>query len=160
MAVCVDFLGTQVCVDDDGRVCVYTGTVDGESDDGFRVVATAPSVVGGYVDSDDDVARRLMEWADENRDRIAACVLHARDTSSLTAESKRLRAEVEGLRAQLNERYIAMRVRELEECVAALRLENGRLREDLFSMVARLSAVTDDLKRSAKNSFQTPETKS
>jgi hypothetical protein len=99
--ICILFLDTQICVDDNGTVSVYTGAVDSESDDGFRVVATAYSVVGSYVDSVEDIERRLREWADENQDMIDACIRHAREIASLSARVRHLEASLAAVRAAL-----------------------------------------------------------
>ena len=96
--ICILFFDTQICVDENGAVSVYTGASNDESDDGFRVVATARSVIGDYFDSVRDIERRLREWADENGDRIDACIRHAKEIASMSARKD---AEIERLRADL-----------------------------------------------------------
>lgn len=99
--ICILFLDTQICVDENGAVSVYTGTSNDESDDGFRVVATARSVIGDYFDSVRDIERRLREWADENGDRIDACIRHAKEIASLSARVGHLEASLDAARASL-----------------------------------------------------------
>lgn len=99
--ICILLFDTQICVDENGAVSVYTGASNDESDDGFRVVATARSVIGDYFDSVKDVERRLREWADENRDQIDACVRHAEEIASLSARVRHLEVSLDAARAAL-----------------------------------------------------------
>lgn len=99
--ICILFLDTQICVDDNGTISVYTGASSDESDDGFRHVGSSSSVVGSYFDSVEDIKRRLREWADENRDRIDACVLSAKEIASLSARVRHLEVSLAAAEAAL-----------------------------------------------------------
>lgn len=99
--ICILFFDTQICVDDNGTISVYTGASSDESDDGFRVVATARSVVGSYFDSVKDIERRLREWADENGERIDACIRHAKEIASLSARVRHLEVSLAAAEAAL-----------------------------------------------------------
>ena len=99
--ICILFLDTQICVDESGAISVYTGASNDESDDGFRHVGSASSVVGSYFDSVEDIERRLREWADENRGQIDACIRHAKEIASLSARVGHLEACLDAAQASL-----------------------------------------------------------
>ena len=99
--ICILLFDTQICVDENGAVSVYTGASNDESDDGFRHVGSASSVVGDYFDSVEDIERRLRWWADENRNHIDACIRHAKEIASLSARVGHLEACLDAARASL-----------------------------------------------------------
>lgn len=79
---------------------------------------------------------------------------------SRAEEVDKLRVEIEGLRAQLDERYIAMRVRQLEEALDVerqtarrLRAEIARLKQEPELLRAELIAITNAARKALADAY-------